>query len=143
MLGDGLDTLLDWRVRVPSDPGSPPCDGEGGRERRTLQGRCTPTGRNGLAFPFQGRAASPLCRSNRSRSVRCREPALKDARRGPVCKDLVHGLGDCVRTCTSSPFNDGRWVTRSSHLDRRHITSSRREIFPPHACRRHGAVRGI
>ena len=37
----------------------------------------------------------------------------------PVCKDLVCILGDRVRTCPSSSFDDGRWVTRSSHLNQR------------------------
>ena len=49
----------------------------------------------------------------------------------PVHEDLTRGLGDLVRTCASSPFDDGRRVTGSSHLQRRHITSSRWDIFPP------------
>jgi hypothetical protein len=31
------------QVRVPADPGSPPCDGVGGRERQTLQDSHAPT----------------------------------------------------------------------------------------------------
>ncbi len=29
----------------------------------------------------------------------------------PVRKDLALGLEDIIRICTSSPFDDGRWVT--------------------------------
>ena len=47
------------RVRVPSDPDSPPCDVEGGRERRISRGRYIPTGHDGpLTEHSQG--AAPL-----------------------------------------------------------------------------------
>ena len=63
-------------------------------------------------------------------------PSRASARRTrvgvPVHEDLVCVLGDIVRTCASSPFDNGRWVTRSSHLNRRHILrSSHRKISPP------------
>ena len=49
----------------------------------------------------------------------------------PVCKDLARRLENIIRNCASGPFDDGHRVTRSSHLHRRHIMSSRWEIFPP------------
>ena len=51
--------------------------------------------------------------------------------RHPILKDVIDRGRDCGRTCASSPFNDGCWVTRSIHLHQRHIRSSRREISPP------------
>jgi hypothetical protein len=49
----------------------------------------------------------------------------------PILEDVIDRGRDCGRTCASSPFNDGRRVTRSSHLHQRHIRSSCWEIFPP------------
>jgi len=49
----------------------------------------------------------------------------------PVRKDLVCVLGDLIRTCAISPFDNGRWVTRSIRLDRCHIRLSRQEYSPP------------
>jgi hypothetical protein len=41
----------------------------------------------------------------------------------PILEDVIDRGRDCGRTCASSPFNNGRRVTRLSHLHRRHIRS--------------------
>ncbi len=89
-------------MKVPSDPGSPPRCGVGGRERQTLQGEYRPTGH-----------AGPV-------SVVCKKPPLY--REGPLWRagGLLPAESLLVGTCggipvvefligkgVSSPFGDG------------------------------------
>ena len=102
------------RVRVPSDPDSPPYGVEGGRERRTSQGR-TDLRLSIRKEPLTYRKAR---REWRASVLLPAERPLAGTRIGiPVRKDLMCVLGDLVRTCASSPFDDGHWVTRLSHLN--------------------------